>query len=230
MHAMLLLKDEDGKEIAVGDQISEIRGIEVHWRLTFRFLDGSFDDETTVFRQGAVFQLIYDHHIQKGPSFTRPADVTIDVPHGKVTWVDLSGKEEKTKSQNMNLPADLANGMLALMVEDFPSKAAESKVSYLILESKPRVVTFTVKPDGTDEVEVGSSSRQADRFNVHIEIGGVSGAMAPVVGKQPPDIKMWVLHGRVPILIKMVGPLYPQGPIWTILLAAPQWPSEKHTK
>lgn len=230
LHGLLLLLDENGKEIAVGDQVLEVRGNEVHSRLVFRFRDGSEDDETAVFRQGRVFQLVTDHLIQKGPSFKKPADVMIDVPHGKVTWVDLSSKDKKTQSQTMHLPNDLANGMMQLMAQDFPSKASELKVSYLTLESKPRVVSLVVKPDGSDGVKVGSSSRQADRFNVHIDIGGVTGAVATMIGKQPPDMKMWVLHGPSPVFLKMVGPLAPEGPVWTTLLTAPQWSSEEHKK
>lgn len=230
LHGLLLLQDENGKEIAVGDQVLEVRGNEVHSRLIFRFRDGSVNDETAVFRQGRVFQLVTDHLIQKGPSFKNPADVMIDVPHGKVTWVDLSSKDKKTQSQTMQLPNDLANGMMQLMAQDFPSKASELKVSYLTLESKPRVVTFTVKPDGSDGVKVGSSNRQADRFNVYIDIGGVTGALATMVGKQPPDIKIWVLHGPSPVFLKMVGPLAPESPVWTTLLTAPQWSTDEHTK
>lgn len=224
------MKAENGKEIAVGDQEIEVRGNEVHSRLIFRFTDGSVNDETTVFRQGKVFQLVYDHLIQKGPAFKKPVDVTIDAGHGKVSWIDLSGKDKKVQSQQMQLPGDLANGMLQLAVQNFPGKTPEMKVSYLIFDSKPRVVTFTVKPDGTDEVKIGPSSRRADRFNVHIDIGGVTGALATAVGKQPNDMKMWVLQGAVPVFIKMVGPLAPEGPAWTTLLTAPEWPADANKR
>lgn len=69
MHGFLLLKSEDGRVIAVGDQVNVIRGDEVHSRLVFRLRDGSIDDESTIFRQGSVFQLLRDHHIQKGHPF-----------------------------------------------------------------------------------------------------------------------------------------------------------------
>lgn len=230
LHGLLLLEDENGKEIAVGDQVLEVRGNEVHSRLTFRFLDGSLNEETAVFHQGRVFQLVSDHLVQKGPSFKTPADITIDVRHRKVIWVDMSSKDKKTQSQMMQLPNDLVNGMMQLMVQDFPSNASELKTSYLIIESKPRVVSFVVRPDGTDEVKVGSINRQADRFNVHVDIGGLTGALAKMVGKQPPDMKIWVLHGPSPVFLKMAGPMYPDGPVWTTLLTAPQWPSNDHNK
>jgi hypothetical protein len=44
-------------------------------RLTFRFVDGSIDDETTTYRQQGRFRLVRNHHIQKGPFFTKPGSV-----------------------------------------------------------------------------------------------------------------------------------------------------------
>jgi hypothetical protein len=98
-------------------------------------------------------------------------------------------------------------------------------VSYLGASSKPRVVKLTIRPDGSDRVFIGPDGRQAQRFNIHTEIGGVAGIIAPLAGKQPPDIKVWIVSGAVPVFIRMDGPLYEQGPIWTLLLTAPTWPT-----
>jgi hypothetical protein len=226
IHGFLLLKDENGKEIAAGDQTNEVHGSVIHARTIFRFRDGSVDDEETVYRQEITFQLLRDHHVQKGPSFPNPVDVTIDVLKGEVSWVDASSKGAQAKSQHKHLPRDLANGMVPLLVENFRHSAAELKVSYLAIAAKPRVVKLTIKPDGTDKVLLGGSGRQADRFDVHFELGGIAGAVAPLVGKQPPDIAVWTVDGTdapVPEFIKLVGPLYESGPIWTVLLAAPTW-------
>src|SRR3982751_5705012 len=104
MHGFLLLKSAEGKVIAVGDEISVAKGKEVHSRLTFRFRDGSIDDETTVFKQGSVFQLVSDHHVQKGPSFPEPLDLTMNVPSGKVTWHEVKSGKTEVKSEQMDLP------------------------------------------------------------------------------------------------------------------------------
>jgi hypothetical protein len=55
----------------------------------------------------------------------------------------------------MDLPPDLANGMTSLIVENFPQKATEMKVSYLAGSSKPRVVKLSVKPDGEEDYRIG---------------------------------------------------------------------------
>jgi hypothetical protein len=227
IHAFLVLKDENGKEIAVGDETTDPRGNTVRSRTVFRFRDGSVDDEETVYRQGTTFQLIRDHRVQKGPSYTKPSDVTIDVAKGEVSWVDGADNQTPSKSQQMNLPGDLANGLVPLLVENLKPGAADLKVSYLAVDTKPRIVTLDIKPDGSDKVLVGGDGRKADRFNIHTDIKGIAGVVAPIVGKQPPDIKLWVTGEPIPVFVRMDGPFFEQGPRWTVLLATPSWPAEE---
>jgi hypothetical protein len=129
MYGFLLVKSAEGKVIAVGDQVNVVRGNQVRSRLIFHFRDGSIDDERTVFREGVVFQLVSDHHIQKGPSFPEPLDLAVNVATREVTWREIKNGEEKVTTEHMDLPADLANGMISLLPENFPPAAAEMKVS-----------------------------------------------------------------------------------------------------
>jgi len=222
--AFLVLKSMDGKVIAVADQIQTVLGNQVHARLTFHFLDGSIDDETSVFTQGRTYQLVSDHHIQKGPSFPKPLDVSINVGTGMVTLREMKDGKQKVETKRLDLPSDLANGMTSLIVENFPKNCTELKVSYLAGGSKPRLVKLSTRRDGEDTFRVGGATRRSKRYRVHVEIGGVTGMIAPLVGKQPPDIGMWVTEGDVPTFLKMEGPFYEEGPTWTTEQAAPVWP------
>ncbi len=233
VHGFLLLSDEHGKELAIGDQTNEVRGNLIHARTVFQFRDGSVDDEETVYRQGSTFQLVLDHHVQKGPAFSKPSDVTIDVRKDEVSWIDLSGNDKQPKKQHMHLPRDLANGLIPLLVQNFPQGSADLKVSYLAVDSKPRLVHLDIKPDGNDKVILGWIGRQADKYDVHFDLGGIAGAVAPIVGKQPPDIYVWTLDGTagpVPEFVKLFGPLYENGPKWTVMLSAPTWPAADQQK
>lgn len=69
IHGLLELRSEDGRVVASGDMVQVAHGSQITAQLTFHFKDGSIDDETTVYSQRRIFQLITDHHIQKGPSF-----------------------------------------------------------------------------------------------------------------------------------------------------------------
>src|SRR6266536_5307281 len=117
-HGFLALRTKEGRVLAVGDLFQVVHGDRVTSRLLFRFKDGSVDDETAVFSQRGNFQLITDRHIQKGPSFPHPMDLSIDVRSGQLT-VRSTGKDvkEEVKSEHLDLPPDLYNGMILSLVK-----------------------------------------------------------------------------------------------------------------
>jgi hypothetical protein len=51
----------------------------------------------------------------------------------------------------------------------------------------------------------------------------VAGVVAPLIGKDPPNIQVWIVGGQAPTFIREKGPIYPDGPILTIQLASPAW-------
>ena len=63
------------------------------------------------------------------------------------------------------------------------------------------------------------------RYVVNVHIGGVTGAMAHVLGKDPPDTMVWILGGEAPAFIRSEGPMFPDGPIWRIDLVSPAFPA-----
>lgn len=225
MHGFLLLHGEDGKVIAEGDQIVVARGAQVRSRLVFHFRDGSVDDEITTFRQDGQLKMLTDWHIQKGPSFPKPLDMRVDVAKSEVTYTEFKDGKEERKTEHMDLPPDLANGLVSSVVENMPAGSGELKVSYLTASPKPRVVKLVITPDGGDRFFVGGARRQAKQYRIHVDLGGVAGVIAPVIGKQPTDIEMWVAGGEVPAFVKLRGALYEQGPIWTMELTSPRWQS-----
>jgi hypothetical protein len=226
LHGFLSLRGQDGRVIAAGELSQVAHGSQVTARLTFHFRDGSLDDETTVFSQRGSFRLIRDHHVQQGPSFPRPLDWTIDVAGGVVTSRSKGkdGKDE-VKTDHMRLPPDLANGLLSVVVKNLRADAAETKVSMVVATPKPRLVTLAISPLGEDPFTLAGSEHKARHYQIKIKLGGVAGVVAPIVGKQPPDIQMWVYGGDAPSFMKEVGPLFDDGPIWTMQLASPEWPS-----
>jgi hypothetical protein len=81
-HGFLAVRTLDGKIRAANDLTQTVRENEVVSRLVFRFRDGSVDDETATFSQQNNFRLISDHHVQKGPLFPHPTDVSITATAG----------------------------------------------------------------------------------------------------------------------------------------------------
>jgi len=230
VHGFLALRSKEGRVLAVGDLFQVVRGDRVTSRLLFRFRDGSVDDETAVFSQRGNFQLITDHHIQKGPSFPQPMDLSIDVPSGQIT-VRATGKDgkEEVKSEHLDLPPDLVNGLVLSIAKNIRPDTPETKVSMVVATPKPRLVKLAISPRGEEPFSLVGSPRKALHYEIKIELGGVAGMVAPLIGKQPPEIQIWIIGGQAPAFVKEEGPLYQGGPIWTIQLTSPVWPDLPHS-
>lgn len=223
VHGFLALRTLEGKTLEDGDLIQFARGDRVTSRLVFHFKDGSLHDETAVFSQRQNFQLVSDHLIQKGRSFPQPIEVSIDAT-GRVTVRshDKEGKE-KVEEERMELPADVANGLVLTLLKNLPRDAPQTTVSMVAATPTPRLVKLVISPAGEDPFWIAGSARKATRYVVRIEIGGLAGLLAPLLGKKPPDTFVWILGGEAPAFVKSEGPLYFGGPIWRIELTSPVW-------
>jgi hypothetical protein len=225
VHGFLALRTTDGKTVATGDLIQSARGTRVTSRLVFHFTDGSLRDETAVFTQRGQFRLVSDHLVQKGPTFEQPLEMTIDRPSGRVVvkYTNDHG-EQKVEDERMELPEDLANGITLTVLKNLAPGAVPPKLSMIAPTPKPRLVKLAITPAGTDRFTLSGVAHNAEHYVVKIEIGGLSGLVAPLVGKQPPDTHVWVLEGDAPAFVKSEGPLHLGGPIWRIELVSPAWP------
>jgi hypothetical protein len=230
VHGFLLVRTVEGTAIATGDLLQVPDGDRITSRLVFHFKDGSIDDETAVYSQRGVFRLISDHHVQKGSSFPNPIDMSIETSTGQVTvhFTDNYGKERVT-TDHFDLPADLANGLVPTLLKNIRWDAPETKVSFVTAPPKPLLVKLAISPGGEEQFSVGGSHRRAMRYIVKVEIGGILGLLAPVVGNQPPDTDVWILGGEAPTFLKWQGPTFEGGPIWSTELTSPVWPGAPHS-
>jgi len=223
LHGFLELRAPDGRIVASGDSTTVVDGDRVTAHTIFHFKDGSLDDETTVFSQHHDFRLISDRHIQKGPAFPHPMDVSIDAGSGQVTVHYQKDGKEQVDTSHMDLPSDLVNGMVPVVVENMRPGEASTTVAMLVATPKPRVVKLVLTRLDDDSFALGGATRKAIHYQIKIELGGLAGILAPLFGKQPPDIEIWTVGGDAPVFVKEQGPLYPQGPMMTIQLASPVW-------
>jgi hypothetical protein len=225
-HGFLVLRTMNGKRIADGDLKQWVNGDRVNSQVTFHFKDGSFYEDTSVFTQHGKFQLMTDHLIQKGPSFKEAVDMLTDVPNGKVT-VRTTDEHGKTKeaSQQMELPPDLANGMIFVLLKNF-EPAPHPMLLSMVVGPKPRIIKLEITPVDEEPFFVGDSRRKSMHYDVHFKIEGVVGLATHIPGKQPSDLHLWVLRDQAPVVVKTEGPLYDGGPVWRIELTGPTWPHE----
>ncbi len=231
IHGFLLLSTLDGVPIAAGDMTQVAHGDQVTSKLAFHFKDGSQQEETTVFSQRSEFRLISYHMVQKGPSFKNPSDLSITCATGLVTvrYTDNDGKE-KVASEHMKLPPDLANGLIPTLLKNLRAGSPQIEFPMVVTAPKPRLVKIAVHAEGTGSFSFGGANRDATRYVAKVELGGVAGVVAPMVGKQPPDSQIWIVGGEAPGYLRSESQAYAEGPVWRIELAAPAWPQGAPTK
>jgi hypothetical protein len=221
-HGFVVLKTLDGTRIATGDMAQVLHGDRVTSSLTLRFRDGSIDEDTTVFSQRGVFRLISDHHIQRGPSFPRPIDILINAITGQITSRDKDGKATQN---HLDLPSDVSNGLPPNLLMNILPTLPETKLAFVAPTAKPRLIHISIKPVGEAPFMIGGTKRKAIDYLLHVELGGITGAIAPLIGKQPGDYHIWILGGISPAFIREEGALYEGGPVWRIEQTSPTFPA-----
>jgi hypothetical protein len=225
LRGFLVLRTLEGDTLAGGDLAQVFRGGRVTSRMVFHFKDGSIHDETVVYTQRGSFRLLSYHLVQKGPAFLVPMDVSIDGPRSRVTvrYRDEDGKE-KVETEQKPLPADIANGMILTLVKNIAPEAQETIVSMVGATPKPRLVKLKITRVGQEPFSADGPRYEAIHYLVKVEIGGITGVLATLLGKNPPDNHVWIVGGAVPGFVRAEGPLYLGGPPWRIELASPAWP------
>jgi hypothetical protein len=151
-------------------------------------------------------------------------EVSIDATSGRVTVRHRDDGKEKFIEERMELPSDLANGMMVTLLKNISPDTPSTTVSMLFATPKPRLVKLVITRMGVEPFFVGRASYKATRFKVKIEIGGLAGLIAPLVGKQPLDTSVWILGGDAPGFVKSEGQFYQGGPVWRVELASPDYP------
>jgi hypothetical protein len=208
--------------MANGELLQTLQGDGVTSRLVFRFKDGSLYDETVVFSQNKVFRLLSYRLIQRGPSFPETTEVAFERGDGR--YRARTGDE--SSEGTLELPDDLHNGMTGMLIRNLPPGATAQGQIYAFTP-KPRLLRSTLAPEGEDRYQVGEVTQTAARYLVTLDIGGLTGVVATLLGKDPPDLRYWVSTGSLPAFLKFEGAMFLKGPRWRIEQAAPRWPAER---
>jgi hypothetical protein len=222
VRGFLVLHDAGGKRLASGDFLQVSRDGEIKSRTVLHFKDGSLHDETAVFTQQRNFVMKSYRLQQKGPSFRDEMDVSLERASGIYrVKVKPRGGQEKVLTGKLNLPTDVYNGMVPIVVKNLP-KGAKETVHMVAFTPTPRVIELEVTPSVEDRVLVGDLSKSALHYILKPKLGLLK-IPAMVVGQLPPDNHLWIMTSDVPAFVRFQGPLAPGGPIWVIELASPVW-------
>lgn len=230
-HAFTVVRSESGAVLGYGELLQTIRGHRITSRLTYHFKDGSVDDETTVFTQGTVFHLLSDHHTQQGPFFSKPTHFSLDEAGNlSVRTLEKDGKK-KVETSHLDLPQDTCNGFTGTVLLNVAPSMAPFKLGFVASSGKGRLINLSVDIVGQQPFSpILGVHRRATVFRLHPELGGIAGVVAPVIGKQPKDIYVWILEGEVPGLVREIGPLEQDGPVVSIEPAGASYPPAELVK
>ena len=127
----------------------------------------------------------------------------IDWPTGHVVvrYKNEHG-EERVEDEHMDLPPDLADGVIITLLKGVRREALPPSVSLVAAMPKPRLVEVTMAIGGTEPFSVAGSAPKATHYFLKIEIGGIAALVAPLVGKQPPDSHVWILDGEASAFVR----------------------------
>ena len=214
MHQFMLTRSEAGKVIARGEFSQVVLGDEVTMRLTYHFVDGSIDDETTTYRQQDTFRLVRNHHIEQGPFFVKSVDFSVEAATGIATS-RTAGKNGKihVESEHINLPDDVANGFVGTLLLNVTHNTTPFRVGMLAPVGGGRLIRLLISPEGEQPFHTTGQTLKATVFRIHPELGGIVGVIAQLIGLQPKDVMVWVVEGEEPAVVRIVGQLGGYGPV-----------------
>jgi hypothetical protein len=222
-HGFVVLRSNRGTLLAHGQLIQTVRGERVESRLLFNFADGSLYDETVTFTQHSVFRLVAYRLIQRGPAFGEASsEVTFDRDSGRYR----ASSGDKNAEGSLDLPEDVHNGMIGMLVRNLPS-GGRATGHLMAFTPKPQLVRSEIASEGEEKFSVGDATHTAVRYLIKLEVPGLKGAIASLIGRDPPDIRYWVSSGVAPAFLKFEGAMYLKGPVWTIEQATPRWSSKR---
>ncbi len=213
-HEFMVARSETGKIIARVEFMESVQGGEVTMRLTYRFVDGSIDDETTTYSQQGTFRLIRYHHIEQGPFFAKPVDFAVEAATGTATsrTTDKNGNIH-VESEHIDLPDDLANGFVGTLLLNVPPNTAPFRVGILAPAFGGRLIRILISPEGEQPFQRARQTLKATVFRIHPELGGILGVIAKLLDLEPKDVMVWVLEGEKPAVMRVVGQLGGSGPV-----------------
>ncbi len=121
------------------------------------------------------------------------------------------------------MPADLYNGMALMLLKNLPGGAGAT-VHMAVFTPEPRLIEMEWSWEGEDEVLLGGRAMKTMCSLVKLKIGGLTGVIASLVGKSPPDLRYWLVTGDVPAFVRFEGAMFLNGPVWRLELTTVEWP------
>ncbi len=204
-------------------------GARVSSNLRLKFNNGSLYEETTDFTQDGVFRILDYHLLQTGPSFKETLEMTLDARKGIVRVRCSDGQDGRCKkhvwTEHVQIPPDLANGILPFVVKNISPKTDKVQVSLIVATPKPRIVHLSIAPTALQRFPFDGSKLEATRYALTVDPGGMLGPLVKIAGREPPPSFVWMRHSEVPSFL-MAQQAFVDGPVCRIERTSAASPSD----
>ena len=147
----------DGEVLAHGELRQKPAQGFIESRLSLAFKDGSHREEIVVFSQDRTFRVESYRLVERGPSFPT-AEIAFDRKSGqyKARTQDKKGDEEQVAAGQLEMPADLYNGMALVLLKNLPDgERASGQVA--VFTPKPRLIRMDLNPEGEERIRLGDA-------------------------------------------------------------------------
>ena len=124
-----------------------------------------------------------------------------------------------------DLPNDLCNGLIFIRMLNLPAHNPTATTSALAPTSKPGVVHVVIAREADKHITIAAARYTVTRYLLAIELGGIAGVVAPLIGKQSANMHFWNTGGDVPVLIRQEGQFLKRGPIGRVEQILPIFPT-----
>ena len=220
----LVLRTLEGEVIAHGELRQKPAAPFVESRLLLNFKDGSVFDEVVTFSQTGIFRLEAYRHRQRGPSLPTE-EVTFDRRSGRyqARTQEKKGAEEKTAAGTPRHAGRPLQRDGADAPEEHSTRLQRDGADRRVPAEGPAHQDATLH-GGEDRVVAGGDAKKATRYLMKLEIGGLSGVVASMMGKEPPDLRYWLIPGDVPAFARFEGAMFLNGPVWRLEMEVVEWP------
>ena len=121
--------------------------------------------------------------------------MTRDPPGYSARTRSREGKEASSQGA-LDVPGDLANGMLGLVLRNLPTGRSES-VQIVAFTPEPRFLDVLLGPAAEAPVLTGGVQRSASLFVLKPKLRGIARLLAPLIGKEPPTLRYWISGARL---------------------------------
>lgn len=209
-------------ELAQGELIQRLERRVVVSRLVIHFADGSLYDETVRFAQKPVFRVLSYALTEKGTAFPDETSVQFDRSGRYDAMLRARGEPAKHASGTTTIPEDVSNGLTSVLLKNLPP-GASAHAHLLTFRPEPLLLDVDLAPEGSDPFWVGDDATPATRFLVKPTVPGVKGLLASMLGREPPEVRMWIAPPPAPGLVRFQGALSAGGPPFLIELSGPRW-------